>query len=550
MTVSAVCRIVNQTLGVVIPAVAAAFVVGAMDGTSPGPGVVIAILFGLALAKGVFRYLEQFTGHAVAFRLLARVRNQVFRWLERLEPAGLEGQRSGDLVSRVSGDISRVEPLYAHTIAPAIAAVVVPLIVVLGLALVVSPWPALVIGVLSALYLGSVPWLGYRRVARRGEEARRRGGEAAARVADIVQGSREIAVLSAGSASLSGIGRTDRELAGLDSGLARDVARRSFLGGAIAAAAILGVVLVSTLRDLGSMELAVSVVVAWAIMRPLRSLEEIVPDTEQSLAAAGRLFELENLEAQGHGDREVVAGDIDFNRVRVVAGAEPLVDSVDLNVPGGSFLGVVGPSGSGKSTLVSTLVRHRDPATGRVLVGDEELLDLSPGALRRTFAFVPQRPDVFSGTIASNLAIANPDATREDMLAALERARLAQWVRGLDDGLDTPVGERGIGMSGGQLQRLSVARAFLRDPAVLILDEATSELDMETEKAVLKEIYAEQGTRTLIVVAHRMETVKDADAIAVLDRGRLVELGTHDDLKNAGGLYTALWERHEDTLPV
>jgi ATP-binding cassette, subfamily B, bacterial len=217
-------------------------------------------------------------------------------------------------------------------------------------------------------------------------------------------------------------------------------------------------------------------------------------------------------------------------------------------VPSGSLVGIVGPSGSGKSSLVETLVRHRDPSYGSVLIGGQPVVGLSLPALRGAVSLVPQRLDVFHGTIASNLQIARPEAGIEEMRQALERARLLDWVDGLDGGLDTPIGEGGVGLSGGQAQRLALARAFLRDPRVLILDEATSELDTETERSVLDEVYSERGRRTLIVVAHRMETVVSADQIAVMDGGRLVELGTHDDLVAAGGLYAALWARHADML--
>jgi ABC-type multidrug transport system fused ATPase/permease subunit len=284
-------------------------------------------------------------------------------------------------------------------------------------------------------------------------------------------------------------------------------------------------------------------------MGALRPLEEIIPDTEQSLAAASRLFELEDLEPQVAGDLgRPNDGEVRFERVSVQGGGLVMVESVDLIVPAGSFVGIVGPSGSGKSSLVATLVRQRDPSYGRVLIGGRPVEDLSPTALRAAVALVPQRLDVFHGTITSNLQIARPSAGIEEMTQALERASLLDWVHGLDRGLETPIGEGGIGLSGGQAQRLALARAFLRDPRVLVLDEATSELDTVTESAVLDEVYGERGGRTLIVVAHRMETVMSADQIAVMDGGRLVELGVHDDLVAASGLYAALWARHEDML--
>ncbi|HUG31470.1 MAG TPA: ABC transporter ATP-binding protein [Acidimicrobiia bacterium] len=546
---SVLFRIANQSLGVAIPAVAVALVIAAGEG-SANPGTAMLVLAVLALVKGAFRYLEQYTGHAVAFRLLAHLRNEVFRWLERLEPARLEDERSGDLVARVSGDIDRVEPFYAHTIAPLVAAVVVPLLTLAGLAWVGGIWVVLALAPFVVLYLAVVPWLGLRRVAESGSDAPRLSGETAAAVADLVQGAREIAVLGAKGRIVAELLDQGRRRAVIARGFAASAAKRSLVGGVLAAGALLAVAIAAIASGLGLQELVVSIVTAWAVMAPMRALEQIVPDTEQSLAAAARLFELEDLLAQGRGEIDSGPPDsgVRFAAVTVRAGDAGILDTVDIDVPGGSMLGIVGPSGSGKSTLVQTLVRQRDPDSGSVTLGGRSVSELTSSRLARDIALVPQRPDFFYGSLASNLLVAKADAESEEMLAALERAGLADWVEGLEDGLATHLGEGGVGMSGGQLQRLALARAFLRDPAVLVLDEATSELDAATERAVLNEVYSERGRRTLIVVAHRMETVITADRIAVMDKGRVVEWGTHAELETADGLYAALWERHRDML--
>ena len=550
MVVSILCRVANQGLGVLIPPVAVAYVFSVVEGSAPGTGTIAAVLITLALVKGVFRYLEQYTGHAVAFRLLADLRNEVFRWLERLEPSRLADERSGDLVARVSGDLARVEPFYAHTIAPVLASVLVPLITLAGLATVVDPRPAVALAIVVVVYLAEVPWLASRRVALLGAEARRMSGETAAVVADVVQGSHEIAVLGAGKSVLDSIERSDAGVAQVQRRLAAVAGWRTLLGGVFSCAAVVAVGLVGITSGLGVADVAVSIVVAWTIMTPLRALEEIVPDSEQALASAARLFELAEVEPQTSGDAEMAAAGIRLNAVTVVAGSETIVEAVDLSVPEGSFLGVVGPSGSGKTTLVSTLLRHRDPESGEVLIGGRRVSDWEPTALRRAVALVPQRPDVFHGTVLSNLLIAKPDADEAEVRIALARVGLLDWVQTLDYGLETSLGEGGVGMSGGQIQRLALARALLRDPRILILDEATSELDTVAERTVLDEVYSERGARTLIVVAHRMETVVSADAIAVMDRGLLVDVGTHETLRAADGVYAALWRRHEDLLPA
>jgi ATP-binding cassette, subfamily C, bacterial CydC len=547
---SAAFRIVNQGLGVAIPAVAVGLVVAVAGGSADAVGA-LAVLAGLALIKGLFRYLEQYTGHAVAFRLLARLRSQVFGWLERLEPATLQDERSGDLVARASGDIDRVEPFYAHTIAPVLAAVVVPVVTLVGLGLVANFLVVLALAPFVLLYLVVVPLMGWRGVAKAGAEVRRASGEMAASIADVVQGGSEVAVLGAGDQVLERLRRAGHFQASRAQALAESSARRSLAGGLISAAAIIAVTVVAVGSGLPVQALAVAVVLAWTVMTPLRALEQILPDTEQSLAAAGRLFDLEDRDPQLWGDQRPApseGGRVRFESVTVRSSEGTLIEDVDLEVPDGAFLALVGPSGSGKSTLVHTLARVRDPDSGRVVLAGRPVVDWAPSTLSAAVAMVPQRPDFFYGSLASNLRIARREANDTELMAALERAQLVEWVASLDEGLETHLGEGGLGMSGGQLQRLAVARAFLRDPAVLVLDEATSDLDVATERALLDEVYADRGRRTLIVVAHRMETVIDADQIAVLDHGRVVELGSHDELERAGGIYTALWRRHLDVL--
>lgn len=545
---SASCRVANLSLGVAIPAVAVGLLPTVADGRV-GLGAAMAILVGLALMKGTLRYLEQYTGHAVAFRLLADLRNRVFRWLERLEPGRLHDERAGDLVARVSGDIDRVEPFYAHTIAPAIAAVVVPTLALVGLGVLAGAAPVLALTPFLIGYLAIVPWIGSRQVSVVGPRARRLAGETAAAVADFVQGAREIAVLGAGDRVVGEISHSEQERGALEARLAGVAALRSLMGGLISAGAILSVAIAGVASALEFQALAVSVVIAWSVWSPVRALDQIVPDTEQSLAAAARLFDLEDRKAQSWGQAPPPKNSqVRFEALTVRSGSKTVLDAVDLAIRPGAFVAVVGPSGSGKTTLVQSLLRYRDPLTGTVSLGATPLEDLASSTLSELVTIVPQRPDVFHGTIASNLLIASPGAGREDLRQALDRAGLLAWVDEQEGGLDSPVGERGVGMSGGQVQRLALARAFLRDPVVLILDEATSELDPVTERDVLDQVHTERGRRTLIVVAHRMETVVGADAIVVMDRGRVVEIGAHHELRRAGGLYAALWERHEDIL--
>ena len=559
MIVSSTCRVVNQGLGVVIPASAAAAVVGIGVGTVTGVGRMVGLLTGAAIVKGGFRYLEQFTGHAVAFRLLASLRADTYRRIEPLAPAGLEDERSGDLVARVVGDVDRVEPFFAHTIAPLISAVVVPLLAVTGLAVVVDPAVALVFAPIPLLMVLVVPWLRARRVAALSAESRTESGEAAALLTDAVQGIREISVFEARDTIAGRI--SERSAAGADirRKLARIGAAGSVLSDLLAGAAVVAVaaVGVARLRD-GFVDLpglAAALTVAWVAVTPARALEEIVPDLEQALAAAGRLFDLSDRKppvSDPVGELAVPAdGSIRLEDVTIRLGATgtPALQGIEVVIPDGAFVAIVGPSGSGKSTLVELLLRFRDPDRGRVQLGGADLRSVPLSRLRADVAFVPQRPDLFFGTIADNLRLARPEATDVMLWEAIEGAALGAWARSLEHGLATSIGELGDTLSGGQRQRLAIARALLRDAPVLVLDEATSELDLATERRVFETLTRERGLRTIVVVAHRFDTVIDADDILVLDRSRLVESGRHADLVASGGVYAGLWRRHEDLVP-
>ena len=555
MTVSIAARVLNQGLGVAIPAVAASLVVGFGAGSDFGD--LLWLLLGLAVAKGVFRYVEQFTGHAVAFRLLAGLRIDTFRVLVPLAPAGLEDDRTGDLMTRVIGDVDRVEPFYAHTIAPLASAVLVPLLAAVGLAIWVDPLVALAFLPFPFLMSLVAPWLGARRVAEIASQARERAGETAAMFADTAQGAREVAVFDARNELVARVERMGAETGSLRNLLSRIGSGRSLAADFLAGVAVVTVTAVAVGRfetgAIGLAPLAAAIVVSWVGTTPARAVEGIAADLDQALASAGRLFDLADrvpANVEPTASRLPAGGSLAFRDVTVTFprfAVDALVN-IDLDIEEGSTVAIVGPTGSGKSTLVELLVRFRDPDQGAVEFGGVDLSAIELTRLRSEVTLVPQRPDIFFGTLMDNLRLAKPDAAEPEIREAVERAGLGEWVETLEKGLDTPTGELGEMMSGGQRQRLALARAFLRTPSVLILDEATSELDAVTERRVLNEVDRERGERTTIIVAHRLDTITEADQIFVLDDGRIVERGSHETLVAAGGVYAGLWKRHLDVF--
>tara|TARA_R110000868_G_scaffold291585_1_gene552093 strand:- start:1482 stop:3359 length:1878 start_codon:yes stop_codon:yes gene_type:complete len=289
-----------------------------------------------------------------------------------------------------------------------------------------------------------------------------------------------------------------------------------------------------------------------SIYQPLNILGWAYREIKQSAVDMERLFGTLALkpdvaDAPDAKPLQLEGGAVRFDSVGFAHdGRARSIDAVSLDVAPGSFVGLCGPSGAGKSTILRLLFRFYDPAAGRVLIDGQDLTHVTQESLRDALGLVPQDVVLFNDTLRANVIYGRPDASEADVLDALERAQLGDFVRALPEGLATRVGERGLKLSGGEKQRVGVARAILKNPAVLVLDEATSALDSETEKEVQAALAEAARGRTTIAVAHRLSTIANADRIYVMDAGRIAESGTHADLLARDGLYARMWKRQSE----
>jgi ATP-binding cassette, subfamily B, bacterial len=516
-------------------------------------------MIAIAVATGVLGVIQTLMSNQVGQRVMHDLRAAVFRHLQKLSLAFFTRTRTGEVQSRISNDIGGVQGVVTNT-ATSIASNVTTVVATMVGMLLLSWQLALFAFALIPLFV-----LLTRRVGAERRRIAKTTQETLADISSLVQESLSVSGILLGKTMGRGNELADRFE--VDSQRLADLEVRQRMAGRWVMASIQTsfAVMPAAVYWFGGLALAggsdavsLPLLVAFTTLQtrlffPVGSLLGVGLDVQTSLALFDRIFEYLDqpidIVEKPDARRVAAAGDVAFEDVWFRYGDEWTLEDVSFTVPAGTTTALVGETGSGKTTVGYLAARLYDVSRGRITIDGVDIRDLSFEALSELVGVVSQETYLFHASIRENLRFAKPDATDDELEQAAEAARIHGVITALPDGYDTIVGERGYRFSGGEKQRIAIARTILRNPPILILDEATSSLDTETERLVQEALDRLSEGRTTIAIAHRLSTVRDADQLIVLDHGRIAESGRHEELIRAGGRYSALVSRDAELAP-
>ncbi|MGD0348273.1 MAG: ABC transporter ATP-binding protein [Terracidiphilus sp.] len=553
-TLACVC---TNTVAVLFPTVLGMAVDAIKNGTTRRHILLLALLLvGINLVKGIFMYAQRWILIGISREIEFDMRNDLFKKLETQDTGFYQRYRTGDIMARMTNDLNAVRMLLGPGLMYSVNTIFLSIFALVFM-LHISPWLTLVALAPTPLASIFVQYVG-RKIHERFERIQASFSDISAQAQENYSGARLIRAFAREESQIGLFERLNRQYIGR---ALRLVQLMGMLWPTLEF--ILGVSMVISLLAGGHLVLAhrisVGSFVAFntymiLLIWPIIAVGWVINIFQRGTASVKRIDELLKSEpaiddsrsaVSGFGPEAVLRGDIEFRHLTFGYDDTPVLRDISLHIPAGSSLAIVGPTGCGKSTLVNLIPRLYEAPEGSLLVDGRPVREYPLAVLRRNIGMVPQETFLFSETIRENLAFGAPRADAEELLEAAEAAHIRLEFEEFPQGFETMVGERGMTLSGGQKQRAAIARALLRRPAILILDDALASVDTYTEERILGGLRNYTANTTTILISHRVSTVRNADRIAVLDKGRIVELGGHDELLALDGYYASLYQKQQ-----